>query len=244
MASGDEDIDSVFAGIEVEDRGDDGVQRGGRVTAEPKTLTIPVCGFPIVIHQDPLKAGCGGNLWHAALYMCHYFENKERFPEGFFNGKRVVDLGSGTGLVGICLRKLGADCVLTDLQNVLPLLRANVDENFGVGTSAAAGVVEELQWGSDVSAFRPPFDLVIASDCTYNEHCFDLLLHTLAALSDTHTEIVLSFQKRRKADNVFFAKARRLFKMTEMPRDAVPHVGPRSEEFRKTRIVELRKPSL
>jgi predicted nicotinamide N-methyase len=234
-----EDENTVFASLEVDETGDDAVQRGGRVTAEPTTLVIDACGFPITIHQDPFH-GCGGNLWHAAMYMCHYFQNKERFPDGFFVGKRVIELGSGTGLVGICLRKLGAACVLTDLKLVLPLISKNVDENLGVGT-AASGAVAELAWGEDVSAFAPPVDVVIASDCTYNEHCFDLLLQTIGALSSPSTHIILSFQKRRKADNVFFTKARKHFRVVEMPREAVPGVGPRSEEFRKTRIVELHK---
>lgn len=42
---------------------------------------------------------------------------------------RVVELGAGTGLVGMLLARLGASVVLTDLKEMLPLLQDNVDAN-------------------------------------------------------------------------------------------------------------------
>jgi predicted RNA methylase len=36
-----------------------------------------------------------------------YFENIDDFPRGFFKGKRVLELGAGTGVVGIALGLLG-----------------------------------------------------------------------------------------------------------------------------------------
>jgi 16S rRNA G527 N7-methylase RsmG len=42
-----------------------------------------------------------------APVLCKHFED---FPEHHFQGKKVVEVGSGTGLVGIFVAQLGNDC--------------------------------------------------------------------------------------------------------------------------------------
>jgi len=42
-----------------------------------------------------------------ALVLSHYFENVDVFPLHHFRGKKVIELGSGTGLVGIVTALLG-----------------------------------------------------------------------------------------------------------------------------------------
>ena len=42
-----------------------------------------------------------------ALVLSKYFENADVFPLGFFRNKRVLELGSGTGIVGIVIGMLG-----------------------------------------------------------------------------------------------------------------------------------------
>lgn len=49
-------------------------------------------------------------------------------------GKRAIELGAGPGLGGMAFALLGADVLLTDLADIVPLIRNNVDANF---TSAA-----------------------------------------------------------------------------------------------------------
>lgn len=49
-------------------------------------------------------------------------------------GKRAIELGAGPGLGGMAFALLGADVLLTDLADIVPLIRKNVDANF---TSAA-----------------------------------------------------------------------------------------------------------
>lgn len=264
MALDAEDLEfPAFDVVDEDERpADEAVTRGGRVTADPVTVQVDVCGQHITIHQDPMS-GCGGNLWHAALFMCHYLDNATRFPPGFFDGKRAIELGAGTGLVGITLLRLGVDVVLTDQAAVLPLLRKNVSVNVPrphtcsssgaeveaeadgsccpAGTAAEDRRVCELNWGSDCSALAPPFDYIFAADCVYHEAAFEPLLATLQALTSAQSVVFMSFQKRRKADNAFFVKAKKHFVVTEVDRAAVPGVGPRSEEFRKTRVVELRQ---
>jgi hypothetical protein len=51
----------------------------------------------------------------AALVLCKYFENVDKFPAGYFKGKTVLELGAGTAVVGIILGLLGDNrCTLVE----------------------------------------------------------------------------------------------------------------------------------
>ena len=46
-------------------------------------------------------------VWDAAIVLCKFLENETYFPPGFWPTKRAVDIGSGTGVVGIAAGVLG-----------------------------------------------------------------------------------------------------------------------------------------
>lgn len=76
-----------------------------------------------------------------------FLENKKYFPDGFWCGKNVLDLGAGTGVAGIAAGTLGwaannmysmlrtllsyfsASAVVTDLPEMVELMTANIDLN-------------------------------------------------------------------------------------------------------------------
>lgn len=68
--------------------------------------------------------------------VCLCFQNarKGEFSRASVKGKRACELGAGPGLGGMAFALLGAEVLLTDLPDIVPLIRKNVDANF---TSAA-----------------------------------------------------------------------------------------------------------
>lgn len=79
----------------------------------------------------------------------------------------ILELGAGTGLVGMVACRLGFPTMLTDLEEILPNLRANVELNNIVNAE-----VEELDW-SDPSGFlarrgSTTYDTIILSDPLYS----------------------------------------------------------------------------
>ncbi|KAG6540812.1 hypothetical protein Mapa_017837 [Marchantia paleacea] len=97
---------------------------------------------------------------------------------------KVLELGSGTGLVGIVAACLGAHVILTDLPHVLPNAVYNVERNRSCYL-AAGGLMEHqvLRWGveGDVKQLGDlsSFDLIVASDVVYYDNLYKPLLQTL-----------------------------------------------------------------
>lgn len=76
-------------------------------------------------------------------------------------GRRVLDLGAGSGLVGIAAAKAGASAVMA----------AEIDRNgvAAIGLNAAANGVEMTIVGKDITTGPPPaVDVVLAGDVFYD----------------------------------------------------------------------------
>ena len=72
--------------------------------------------------------GAGAVVWEAAEATLAYLESA--FAPTGLQGKAVVELGAGTGVVGLACAAKGARVTLTDLETALPLLRANAEQNY------------------------------------------------------------------------------------------------------------------
>lgn len=123
--------------------------------------------------------GLHTTVWEAAVALYLLVDGQ---PERW-RGKKVLELGAGTGVVGLVLAAHGADVTLTDLPEALPILRHNAAANFEPGTPEAERVrVLPLDWTQGLSpALRQlqPFDVVVGADLVYNEALYAPLLDTL-----------------------------------------------------------------
>ena len=64
--------------------------------------------------------------------------------------------------------------------------------------------VSRLEWGQDVTAFNPPFDVILAADVVYIEESFPLLIKSLSDLSNLETIILFSSKHRYERDDRFY----------------------------------------
>lgn len=150
----------------------------------------------LVIQEDP-AGGVGGSIWDAALQLYRSVEATGK--RGHLRGKRVVDLGSGTGILGLLAACYGAaEVQLTDRQEVLELLRLNVKLNSELLERTGSVVLcTELEWNSgQEAALNPPFDIILASECIYNMRYAPALLSTINALQGPKTTVLFTFASR------------------------------------------------
>ncbi|KAK7360008.1 hypothetical protein VNO77_01980 [Canavalia gladiata] len=187
----------------------------------------------VVIRQLPSE-GLSFQLWPAATTLVSILDNRRIDPANSPLSSalstardgplRVLELGSGTGIVGIvAAATLGGNVTLTDLPHVVPNIRFNAEANAGVvGSSGGAVTVAPLRWGhaDDVEAIGREFDLILASDVVYHDHLYEPLLETLRLMMLGKGEekegkgkmvFVMAHMRRWKKESVFFKKAKKHF---------------------------------
>lgn len=114
----------------------------------------------------------------------------------------MIELGAGTGFVGIIASLLGGRVTITDRRMVLNVTRMNVEGNLGEKQKSVE--IKELEWGQNISSFSPPFHYVLGADIVYIEDTFNDLLKTLQDLCDENSVVLLSCKIRYDRDKRFF----------------------------------------
>ncbi len=131
-----------------------------------------------------LSDGTFAMAWPAGIHLAKCISSPS-FNEFTKHKKSVVEIGSGLGLVGLSFMTTASHLLshrkndvkklklaLTDLPNVLPIIRHNVEHNIGKISSISNGniSVESLIWGdeSSIPSMAGEVDLILASDILYN----------------------------------------------------------------------------
>lgn len=169
------------------------------------------CGHDINIVQDWKRLGVAAVVWDAAVVMCMYLE----LGLVEMKGKKVIELGAGTGLVGIVTALLGAKVTITDQLSALDSLSTNVKSNLPPPTLESA-TVSELTWGEHLDRYPAGgFDLVLGADIVYLEETFIPLLKTMEYLCSDSTLVLLSCKIRYERDNAFLNMLKQRFRVEE-----------------------------
>lgn len=115
---------------------------------------------PTLGGTDPLGTAC--TVWRGGERLVELLQARR----DLVRDKRVVELGSGTGIGGLACAALGASCVvLTDLPENLPLLQKNATRNGWVQSLCGCEVsVAALDWNG---GNLPACDVVVGADCCY-----------------------------------------------------------------------------
>jgi predicted nicotinamide N-methyase len=82
--------------------------------------------------------GIHSSVWDGGLALARYLELSE--------SDLVIDMGSGTGIVGISCAAQGATAYLTDMEDALPLLRENVEINSSLWNGRRKPECVKLDW--------------------------------------------------------------------------------------------------
>ncbi|KAG6401912.1 hypothetical protein SASPL_138780 [Salvia splendens] len=181
----------------------------------------------ILIRQLPSQ-GLSFQLWPAAATLVSLLDRQalsRLLPPSPNRPLRLLELGSGTGLVGIAAAALlGASVTATDLPHVLPNLQFNVDANAAALAPRGGHVrVAALSWG-DVAQMQEvgtEFDVVLGSDVVYHDHLYEPLLQTLRfLLLGRELVFVMAHLKRWKKESAFFKKANKFFHVEVVHRDS------------------------
>ncbi|KAM8721868.1 protein N-lysine methyltransferase METTL21A [Acanthopagrus schlegelii] len=167
------------------------------------------------LSQDWKQLGVAAVVWDAAVVMCMYLE----VGKVEVKGRQVIELGAGTGLVGIVAALLGARVTITDRQPALDFLSANVKANLPPDSQGSV-VVSELTWGEGLERYPAGgFDVVLGADIVYLEDTFVPLLRTLEHLCSDSTVVLLACKIRYKRDTDFLDMLKQPFRVEEVHYD-------------------------
>ena len=127
----------------------------------------------------------GSVIWEGALILSDYLVTNARLLERFRHNPHVLELGSGTGLVGLVAAFLGGRVTLTDKS--ISLLEASVERNAQTLELADTGGslrVERLEWGENTMSelSLPVFSYVLAADVLYSAASAKALLETFLCI--------------------------------------------------------------
>ncbi|KAF9092006.1 Methyltransferase-like protein 21A [Mortierella sp. AD031] len=190
-----------------------------------------------------------GRVWDSAFVLLEIFKNRViegihyRTEAPVLAGKRILDLSTGTGLLGLYLAGLAevelsassssssspscsspitqpTTVLMTDLADAMGLIDQNVEGNKWIAPRVDVST-RKLVWGESLSGKKDVegLDLVIASDVIYEPKAFEPLLRTLDGLcAPGRTTIYLGYKRRSlplEKETEFFEKIHGLFIVEE-----------------------------
>ncbi|KAH7913820.1 putative methyltransferase-domain-containing protein [Hygrophoropsis aurantiaca] len=193
------------------------------------TKTIEVDLFQDKTALRSRKGDTGSVLWRASIEFAqivlqqHFFQPENPlFDKAALANYRVLELGAGTGLLSIVFSPLVRSYTVSDISDLLPLIRKNIVLNFPHGknktSSMASNIsVEELDWLTLFSLPSParmrycpcpfdaptePWDLVLLVDCIYHPSLLPALVETIDVAATQSKSWVLVAVELRQEDVV------------------------------------------
>lgn len=149
------------------------------------------------------------HVWDAGYFISGYIQrNLEFFGLSTTKHIRVLELGTGCGIVGLTISSLCPNCtvLLTDLEDAQEICTRNIEENRGGIFNSISFQV--LDWESDIPK-KESWDLVIVTDCTYNPDSYKALLKVLSNLQAK--TITLAHKYRNPSEESFFRQLKDKF---------------------------------
>lgn len=171
----------------------------GRCERAARVRKAVVGDLEIVYKEKPGMA-LGSIVWEGSNHLCeHLVLNREMIA-----GRKVLELGSGAGICSLICAKLGAEVTCTDKEELLELIKENVEMN------RAKLKVQSYLWGEGSLGI---FDIVIGSDIVYYGHEYNQLLSALTHNTCAGSLFILSYTHRHDSEESFFSALLQWFKL-------------------------------
>lgn len=191
--------------------------RSSTLTFEHEALSDPLVLThtpEAVVGEYEEADGTFARLWPTALVLARYLcENPSLVA-----GQRVIELGAGSGAVGLVCAALGATSVtLTDVPEALPLIESNVAHNPRLASRVRAAPCTWGDEGHREALLRDGegYDVVLCCEVVYQQSAEVLraLAHTQLALARPLGKALLAYEFRSaiSEDLAYFDAATDLF---------------------------------
>ncbi|EYC01865.1 hypothetical protein Y032_0104g3644 [Ancylostoma ceylanicum] len=165
--------------------------------SERKKL-LEIGDFKVHLQQNWNENGVAGVLWDSASVLSEYLVRNN-----VVRGRRVLELGAGTGLPSIVAAKLSAlHVTATDQPMALPLLRQNLEANLNEEQLSAVTVLP-LDWTNPPKE-QLSCDVILGADLVYNEGVFEALRGVLKWLVSGDTVMLMATKIRYPKDKRFY----------------------------------------
>lgn len=169
---------------------------------------------PIYQHVTSLrssKGDTGSVLWRSTVELAIRFQQGTLFDLALLKRASVLELGAGTGALPAIVASLAKSWLATDQQQLLPLMRKNLDSYANVKVASLdwfdflnppsphsaqlhkSRVLDQLSFNlvdQTAETVRGP-DVIVCCDCIYNPGLFDALIAALNVFTDRQRTVVL-----------------------------------------------------
>jgi len=141
------------------------------------------------------SSGIGGDLWTTGLQLCGHFAINHDFYLNSFKNKRVLELGAGTGLVGLYIASFlaASEVFISDLPSQLNIINRNVflnENNMKANVKVVA-----YDWEIFPVDLNYSFDLIVATDVVYSPELYSPFVEALKNTASKHSVIILGVTK-------------------------------------------------
>ena len=180
----------------------------------------------VVKLDQKYEGDTGVVVWDAAIVLAKFLET----VKNQIKDKNIVELGSGTGAVGLSAAILGAKLVVvSDQEELVNFLHHNIELNKEIILKETEVVALPLKWGDinhmeAVASKCGNIHFILMSDCVFYRESVDDLVDTLQALSDQNTMIFMSYEERDSQEKLevmkmFFEKMKEKFVWDKIPHE-------------------------
>jgi predicted nicotinamide N-methyase len=154
-------------------------------------------GVIVRIDQDVtgvLGAGCGATIWDSAMVLSAYIDRANVIHQN----SRVLDIGAGTGLVGLVAASLGASNVyLGDRPRILPLINQNISLNSSLIQHVESFAVTFGENNNNPFVVKGNYDVIVVSDMLYLPELYTDIVLALCECSSMQTVILIAYEERQ-----------------------------------------------